>query len=279
MGKGKKSPNKKGKEAATEKRLETILKQLDVDVSEGPIWKTVRVSPSGMSCRRNAGLRDLVEGRGRLVHDATNGRVGYLHCPDTMNLGVAEFYRYFSRECERDALIVDLRCNSGGCFSEFFLKQLRNTPIGWSMPRPGRGAREACPEFSTSGRLVLLVDERTSSDGECWAQTFRESNLAKVVGVRTWGGVVELGGANVDCLDGGYLSIPYMHYYIRGIGYGLENSGVLPDIVVDRPPSKDDSQDVQLQEAIKLAEQMLADAHGVLEIPRFPPTRLHKLVK
>lgn len=259
------------------KKLAAMLRQIDVDVTCGPIWKTARVTTTSAMSQKNAALRDLVENRGHLVHEATTGRVGYFHVPNTTEFGFSEFYRYFTRECQRDALIVDLRCNGGGFASELFLKQLRNRFIGYEVPRRGRGKPKACPEFCPSGRTVLLVDENTSSDGEIWAETFQRFGLGKVVGRRTWGGVIAIGSADITLLDGSELTIPGDHFFMPGVGFALENRGVEPDVVVECPPSvKSSSEDPQLQMAIQVAQEMLATALPKPEIPDLPATRLHQ---
>merc|ERR1719401_1183676 len=178
-------------------------------------------------------------------------------------LGFAEFYRYFGRECDRDSLIVDLRCNGGGFATELFLKQLRNVPIGWSVAGRGRSKPQVSPELCTQGNMVLLIDENTSSDGECWAEAFQRVGLGKIVGVQTWGGVCAVGGADLELVDGGRVTIPYQHWFVPGIGFGLENKGALPDLPVEWPPvpaglpGKPEDRDPQLAEAIRQAESLL----------------------
>ena len=65
------------------------------------------------------------------VHASSGGRVGYLHLPDMMSAGFAEFHRYFRAECDRDGLIVDLRYNRGGHVSELLLEKLARRRLGY----------------------------------------------------------------------------------------------------------------------------------------------------
>jgi len=291
-GKKKKEKGKKARkgpeaiQAEADKQLAQMLRGMSIDVSEGPIWRTVRVKAVGLETKRNASLRDMVEDRSEIVHSLTKGRVGYVHVPDTCELGFAEFYRYYGRESEREALIVDLRCNGGGYATELLLKQLRNPPLGFNMLRPGRGKLQVSPEMSTPGHLVLLIDENTSSDGEVWAEAFKRFGMGKVVGVRTWGGVVSVGGADLETIDGGELSIPYQHYYTPGGGgYFLENHGADPDVEIHWPPAplagaadgERRRPDPQLAEAMRIAEELLAQSKTAPpEIPKFPLSRLHR---
>ena len=41
-----------------------------------------------------------------------------------MSAGFAEFHRYFGTECDRDALIVDVRYNRGGHVSQLLLEKV-----------------------------------------------------------------------------------------------------------------------------------------------------------
>ena len=58
--------------------------------------------------------RDFVDANRALVHDRTGGRVGYVHIPNMMAWGYAEFHRSFLTEYDREALLVDVRWNGGG---------------------------------------------------------------------------------------------------------------------------------------------------------------------
>lgn len=228
-------------------------------------------------CKTKCWHADLVETNLRDVHHATSGRVGYIHVPDTCQLGFSEFYRYFGPQCNKEALIVDLRCNAGGYASELFLKHLRTLPIGWNIPRTGRGQMTVCPQLCTSGRFVMLVDENTCSDGECWADAFQHLGLGKVVGVQTWGGVVEVGNADLELVDGSVVSLPCDHFFLLGgTGYNLENRGVLPDVVVEWPPDTPAGHDPQLAAAIAEALKLIQTASPKPTIPPFPRTRLHR---
>ena len=81
--------------------------------------------------RRNPGALPRV-GRDATAPGCTNsgGRVGYFHLPDMMSAGFAEFHRYFATECDRDALIVDVRYNRGGHVSQLLLEKVARKRIG-----------------------------------------------------------------------------------------------------------------------------------------------------
>jgi tricorn protease len=45
-------------------------------------------------------------------------------------------------------------------------------------------------QFAFRGHLVVLTDEKTSSDGEGFSRGVSELGLGKLVGTRTWGGML-----------------------------------------------------------------------------------------
>ena len=76
--------------------------------------------------------------------------------------------------------------------------------------RVGRSAArraEGVPERRPAGALVVLVDERTGSDAELAAETIKSRNLGRVVGRRTWGGLLTVGSGR-RLVDGGSVSAP-----------------------------------------------------------------------
>ena len=123
---------------------------------------------------------------------ATRGRVGYLHIPDMVDgrvgNGLAEFLRGYRAQFDREGLIVDVRWNSGGHISPDILDWLTRERIGASVHR--RGLPDPLPYLSPRGPMVALVNELTASDGEIFSHLFRALGLGRLIGMRTWGGVI-----------------------------------------------------------------------------------------
>jgi len=256
---------------------------------------TVRVSCVGFGVEQRARYRDWVERNLDAVQIATSGRVGYIHIPDCERLGFAEFHRYFLVECQRDAIIVDLRGNQGGHISETLLDYFARAPLSMNVPRRGRGQVWAYPSncVRNARTIVLLVDGRTSSDAESFAVAFRDLGLGTIVGARTWGGVLSIGECNADLVDGSVLSVPSEHLFsLTTRAYSIENCGVIPDVeVIVSPcwaPSAEHDMDSQLTRAVEEAERLLSerrrlggggdDAEGgdlLARCRRRPRTRAH----
>jgi tricorn protease len=111
-----------------------------------------RITVKALSDERPARYRDWVERNRRIVHEATEGRIGYLHIPDMSIDGFAEFHRGFLGEFDRPALIVDVRYNGGGFVSGLLLEKLARRRIGgdvsrWLPPIP-------YPQESPAGPMV-----------------------------------------------------------------------------------------------------------------------------
>jgi tricorn protease len=135
-----------------------------------------------------ARYREWVERNRAWVHAQSKGRVGYLHLPDMMSAGFAEFHRYFAGECDRDGLVIDVRYNRGGHVSQLLLEKVARKRIGynmsrWSLPTP-------YPDEAVNGPVVALTNEHAGSDGDIFSHCFKLMAIGPLVGTRTWGGVV-----------------------------------------------------------------------------------------
>ena len=66
---------------------------------------------------RRLRYQDWVAGRRRLVRELGDGRIGYLHIPNMIGEGWADFHRDLRTEMQFDALVMDVRGNGGGHIS------------------------------------------------------------------------------------------------------------------------------------------------------------------
>ncbi|MFB7759810.1 S41 family peptidase [Streptomyces xiamenensis] len=201
---------------------------------------------------------DWVAGRRAEVAERSGGRLGYLHIPDMMEGGWAQLHRDLRLETAREGLVVDVRGNRGGHTSQLVVERLARRVLGWEFPR-GRESH-TYPAHAPRGPLAVLADEYSGSDGDKINAAVRLLGLGPVIGVRTWGGLIGLGG-RPQLADGTGVTQPSFASWLEdGIGFGVENHGVDPDIeVVRRPQDWATGADPQLAEAVRHLLAALAE--------------------
>jgi tricorn protease len=227
--------------------------------ADGRNSRTVTVVPieSEMALRN----RDWVEGNIRKVHAATNGRVAYVYVPNTAGLGHEYFKRYFFPQAHLDAIIIDERYNGGGSVADYYIDILRRPYSAHWTTRYGEDIRT--PIASIQGPKAMIIDETAGSGGDLLPWMFREYGMGKLIGRRTWGGLVGILGFPV-LMDGGTVTAPNLAFWTEAEGFGVENVGVPPDIEVEQwPADVAAGRDPQLERAI---QQVL------MELEASPPT-------
>ncbi len=217
-----------------------------------------RVVVEALGDERALRYQAWVAGRRAATHEATGGRVGYLHIPDMMAQGWAELHRDLRLEVARDALLVDVRDNGGGEVSELVLEKLSRHVTAWVISRHLEPI--TYPLDSPRGVRVLLTNEWAGSDGDIVTVGFRQRQLGPVIGMRTWGGVIGI-DMRYRLVDGSSVTQPrYSFWFYDGFGWGVENHGVDPDIEVPFAPQDWASRrDPQLDRAVAVVLELLAE--------------------
>lgn len=212
--------------------------------------------------------RAWVDANRRLVHERTNGRVGYLHVPDMGPWGFAEFHRGYLTEFERDGLIVDVRYNRGGHVSPLLLEKLTRKRVGYDISR--YGPAQPYPPESVGGPIVALTNQFAGSDGDIFSHVFKLYGLGPLIGMRTWGGVVGINPYH-ELVDGTTTTQPEYAFWFSDVGWGVENYGTDPDVVVDiAPQDAAAGRDPQMEKALELIGALIAKAPPRPAFPPFP---------
>ncbi|MBZ5608496.1 MAG: PDZ domain-containing protein [Acidobacteriia bacterium] len=220
-----------------------------------------------------SGLRyyDWVESRRRIVSDATNGRIAYMHVPDTAIQGLQAFDKYFQGQIGKEGLIIDERYNGGGFIPTFFTEKLQRRMLNLLSRREGKDV--PIPSTAIYGPKVMIVNELAGSGGDAFPWYFQQEKLGPIVGVRTWGGLVGI-SRNVPLMDGGGVTAPESAFWAvdkSGSRWIVENHGVDPDFVTEqRPDLEVAGHDPQLEKAIELAKQALDKAPPPPSRPKYP---------
>ncbi|HUB82290.1 MAG TPA: PDZ domain-containing protein [Bryobacteraceae bacterium] len=226
----------------------------------------VGADPSGAGAREvkavpvadEFGLRHLewIEANRRKVDQATNNRVAYVYMPDTSFGGYTSFMRYFFAQVDKEALIVDERFNHGGELATDIIEYLQRKPMSLVSARDG--ADTVQPQGAIFGPKVMIINEFAGSGGDAMPWYFRRAGVGKLIGERTWGGLVGLNGYP-PLMDGGTVMAPSIAVWNPNGTQDVENHGVAPDIEVTLDPAAvRQGHDPQLEKAIEVVMQELA---------------------
>jgi tricorn protease len=210
-----------------------------------------------------------VESKREIVDKATGGQVAYVHIPDMGVRGLNEFVKQFYPQLRKKALIVDVRGNGGGNVSPMIIERLAREVHMVDIARGGVPTPD--PEALLWGPKICLIDEFSASDGDIFPYRFRKMNLGKLVGKRTWGGVIGIRGT-LPLLDGGFLNKPEFATYGLEGQWIIEGHGVEPDIYVDNDPAREfEGIDDQLNKAIELIlEELKTKEKKLPPVPPYP---------
>ena len=212
------------------------------------------------------------------VHKKTKGKIGYVHVPNMSIWGYSEFYRSYISESEKEGLIIDVRYNGGGNVSQHLLKILKQKVIGFDTTR--YFGIEKYPNSAINGPIVCLTNEHAGSDGDIFSHAFKLMKIGKLIGKRTWGGVIGI-WPRLGLNDGSLTTQPEFSHWFEDVGYDVENYGTEPDIEVDILPSDyakgiDPQLDRSIKEALKDIKKNHLSMDGLnkkkpnLKLPKLP---------
>ena len=213
--------------------------------------------------------RHWVEQRRAMVEEMSGGRVGYIYVPDTGVNGQNELVRQFFGQLHKDALLIDDRWNGGGQIPTRFIEMLNRPVTNYWARRDGTDW--PWPPDAHQGPKAMLINGLAGSGGDAFPAYFKQAGLGKLIGMRTWGGLVGISG-NPGMIDGGYTAVPTFGFYDADGTWGIEGHGVDPDIeVVDDPAQMKDGADPQLAAGVThLLERLKTDAYQPPARPAAP---------
>ncbi|MFC4700916.1 S41 family peptidase [Glaciecola siphonariae] len=221
---------------------------------DNPQHFDVKPIANDIALRRN----DWVETNRAYVDKASNGKLAYVWIPNTAEDGYTSFNRYFFAQSDKPGVILDERFNHGGFIADYIISVLRrelngffNNPFKPTQPMTSPGA-------GVWGTQVMLINEVSGSGGDMLPYMFRFYDMGKLIGKRTWGGLVGIWGVP-PLVDGGYITAPRSGFYDIDGQWKVENEGVAPDIEVEQltihtSQGKDPQLDRAIQEALKELE-------------------------
>ncbi len=179
---------------------------------------------------------DWVAENARLVEKLSQGRIGYIHVPNTAVEGHRRFYEgMYALARSKEALIIDDRYNGGGFIPDQMAHDLATRPLNyWST----RGAElYPTPARTFAGPSVMLINGYSSSGGDALPYYYRKLGTGTLIGARTWGGLVGI-SFEPGLIDGGRIKVPSFAFVDTFGKWAVEGQGVAPDIRVFDDPGK-----------------------------------------
>jgi tricorn protease len=217
--------------------------------------RDIVVEPVGSE--RMMRLWSWIEANRRAVDEATDGRVGYVYLPNTAGAGYTFFNRMFFAQVDKEAMIIDERSNAGGQAANYITEVLSRKHLSGWMDRDGLPYNT--PAGAVHGPMVMLIDQDAGSGGDYLPYSFRHLGIGKLIGTRTWGGLIGI-ATNPQLMDGGFLTVPFFRFFDANNQWTVENEGVAPDIEVTLDPiATNRGRDTQLEKAI---EEVLSQLEG-----------------
>ncbi len=182
------------------------------------------------------------------VDEKSHKRIAYSCMKDMGQSELEHFLIDMTQQlATRDALILDLRYNTGGNVHDDVLQFLaQRSYLQWKY-REGQLTRQ--PNFGPSDKpIILLTNEQSLSDAEMTSAGFKQLKLGKIVGNETYHWIIFTSGAGL--VDGSFIRLPSWGCYTLD-GKDLELTGVQPDIkVINTFEDKLNGKDPQLDTAI-----------------------------
>jgi tricorn protease len=127
------------------------------------------------------------------------------------------------------------------------------------------------PQGAIFGPKVMIINEFAGSGGDALPWYFRKAEVGKLVGKRTWGGLVGIYDYP-PLIDGGSVTAPRLAFWNPDGTWDVENHGVAPDIEVELDPKAwREGRDPQLEKAVEVAlEELRQNPIPKHQKPAFP---------
>jgi tricorn protease len=215
--------------------IERAGKEVQLKVGPEPSGKdarTVTVVPIGNE--HSLRLRDWMESNRRKVEELSGGKLAYVYLPDTAVGGFTNFNRYYFAQNTMQGAVIDERFNGGGWIADYIVNWLNRPLLAAAMTREGKD--NVIPQV-IFGPKVMLINQYAGSGGDALPWMFRRLGIGPLIGTRTWGGLIGIGGYPT-LLDGGEITAPRWGLYNPDTGeFDVENKGIKPDIEVEEDPA------------------------------------------
>ena len=192
---------------------------------------------------------EWIDNNQKRVDEKGKGKIAYGYMKNMGQGELEQFIVDMTKELmNKDALIFDLRYNTGGNVHDEVLKFLsQRAYLQWKY-REGKITPQ--PNFTPNDKpVILLTNEQSLSDAEMTSQGFKALHLGKIIGNETYHWIIFTSG--IGLVDGSTVRMPAWGCYSLD-GNDLEKTGVKPDIlVINGFTDKLEGRDPQLDRAIE----------------------------
>lgn len=213
--------------------LNQANKSINIEIKHQSTTKNKIYNLKLTNVKNEHNLRYLtwVENNTNYIKEKSKNQFGYIHIPDMGNKGFIQFFKSYLNNYNKEALIIDLRYNSGGHISSILIEQLYKKKLGLDIAR--HHTTETFPTHASNNNYALLINAQTASDGEIFTEAFKQLKLGKVFGERTWGGIVGIWPRNT-LIDNLMTSQPeFKMDFFNKPNKDIENYGAIPDIEIE----------------------------------------------
>ena len=249
---------------------ETAGKSVQLNVGSDPDGKDARsVTVVPIANEQTLRLRAWMEGNREKVYELSKGKLAYVYLPDTAVNGFTNFNRYYFAQSDRQGAVIDERYNGGGWIADYIVDWLKRPLLAVAMTREGRD--NYIPQ-TIEGPKVMLINEYAGSGGDALPWMFRRLGTGPLIGTRTWGGLIGIGGYP-PLIDGGMVTAPRWGIFNPETGeFDVENKGVSPDIEVELDPAAwRRGRDPQLERAVAvLLDELQQHPLTPVKRPKYP---------
>ncbi|MBN2210220.1 MAG: PD40 domain-containing protein [Sedimentisphaerales bacterium] len=216
--------------------------------------RSVTIRPISYSAAIPLVYKFTLERTRACVKELSGDRIGYLHIPQMRWEQFLTFEKeVYAEGMGRDALIIDVRGNTGGYIADHLLSILCQPAHSYIIPREGDLAVESGWRGTTIWYkpIVVLCDQNTFSNGEIFSHAIKTIGRGPLVGAPTHGGVITTGDRQLMGL--GTLRHPYVGWYTLKERKNMELNGAVPDYIIwPEPGEMPAGVDRQLEKAVEL---------------------------
>ncbi|MBK1442347.1 PD40 domain-containing protein [Parapedobacter sp. ISTM3] len=233
----------------------SLANEMVLTFSRGGKEITAKVRPQSSAALRDQLYDEWIRSNRRRVDSLGNNRIAYSYMK---NMGSGELERFLldmvEQENNKDAIILDLRYNTGGNVHDEVLRFLSQRPYLQWQYRGGKRSPQS--NFAPAGKpIVLLINEQSLSDAEMTAAGFKALKLGTVIGTETYRWIIFTSAKGL--VDGSMYRVPAWGCYTLD-GDNLELTGVSPDIHVENTfMDRLEDNDPQLERAIQELQEAL----------------------